>query len=176
MITEGGGASLREDSLCREPEKERANQAVVLQYVTYNGLDIQHASHELQADLDVVRCAVLQNGAALFHAAPNCLHDSSLCEVACGTCGDMLQRLPAEMQGCKTIVLAAMSCNGLQLQHASRDLRNDLDVVLAAVLNDSRAMEYVSEALKREMWPGSPDPPKIKPNAQPKLKLGGSFR
>jgi len=51
------------------------------------------------------------------------------------------------------VVSVAIALNGLQLEHASAEIRNDLNMVLAAILNDGRAVEFASEALKLEFWP-----------------------
>lgn len=48
-------------------------------------------------------------------------------------------------------MLAAVRKHGSQLQFVSDELRNDREVVLAAVMQDAWAFEYASDELKCEM-------------------------
>lgn len=48
----------------------------------------------------------------------------------------------------KEQVLAAVKQNGYALKHASEDLRNNLDIAGAAVMQDWRAIVYASDELK----------------------------
>ena len=49
----------------------------------------------------------------------------------------------------RTVVLAAVSRNGMSLAHASA-LRDDRDVVLAAVQQNGLALQFASEALRAD--------------------------
>ncbi len=104
---------------------EYSSRTDVLAAVKKDGLLLEFASAELQADRDVVLAAVAQNGWALMYASAN-LRDS------------------------REVVLAAVAQNGFALQFASFELRADREVVLAAVAEHGWALEYASAKLKAD--------------------------
>jgi len=53
-----------------------------------------------------------------------------------------------EMKGDKEVVLAAVNQRGLALHYTSEELKRDKEVILAAVNQDGRAFEYASGELK----------------------------
>lgn len=54
------------------------------------------------------------------------------------------------MRDDKEVVLAAVNHQGAALREASDRLRNDPDVALAAVLQDAKALRYAGDAMKRD--------------------------
>eukprot|EP00295_Goniomonas_pacifica_P006090 CAMPEP_0175835794 /NCGR_PEP_ID=MMETSP0107_2-20121207/16791_1 /TAXON_ID=195067 ORGANISM="Goniomonas pacifica, Strain CCMP1869" /NCGR_SAMPLE_ID=MMETSP0107_2 /ASSEMBLY_ACC=CAM_ASM_000203 /LENGTH=152 /DNA_ID=CAMNT_0017149129 /DNA_START=624 /DNA_END=1081 /DNA_ORIENTATION=+ len=60
----------------------------------------------------------------------------------------VLEDASAEMKGDRMVVLAAVAQKGRALQYASEELKGDREVVLAAVAQNGYALEYVSEELK----------------------------
>ena len=64
--------------------------------------------------------------------------------------GWALEHASAELQNDNEIVLAAVSQNGDALQYASAELQNDRDFVLAAVLQNGWALEHASAELQND--------------------------
>ena len=56
-----------------------------------------------------------------------------------------------ELQNDRGVVLAAVTQNGRTLQYASVALRNDRDVVLAAMARNGHALVYASDALQTDL-------------------------
>jgi hypothetical protein len=54
------------------------------------------------------------------------------------------------MKNDKEVVLAALSQNGYALQYASDTLKNDKEVVLAAVFRDGRSLQFASAAVNND--------------------------
>ena len=62
--------------------------------------------------------------------------------------GMALQFAPEEMRQNKKVVMEAVSQNGLALQFASESLRLDLEVLRAAVSENGVAFEYVPNSIR----------------------------
>ena len=54
----------------------------------------------------------------------------------------LLRKEPAELRADKEVVLAAVKQDGRSLEYASAKLRADKEVVLSAVKQDGRSLEY----------------------------------
>jgi len=65
--------------------------------------------------------------------------------------GGALGLASKELRNDKEVVLEAVKTNWPALEFASDELRADRDVVLAAVKQDGRALEYASDELKSEL-------------------------
>ena len=64
--------------------------------------------------------------------------------------GNALQYVSDELKNDKEVVLAAITEDGRALEYASDELKNDKEVVLAAVTQYGRALEYASDELKND--------------------------
>ena len=64
--------------------------------------------------------------------------------------GENLKYASKVMRSDKDVVLAAVTNCGRALEHASHDLRDDKDVVLAAVRSDVTALRWASVALRAD--------------------------
>ena len=64
--------------------------------------------------------------------------------------GNALQYASKELKNDQDVVLAAVRNSGDALQYASKELKSDKDVVLEAVSKDGSALEYASEELKND--------------------------
>merc|ERR1712046_530443 len=60
--------------------------------------------------------------------------------------------MPASMRNDEDVVLAAVKQRGRLLAQASEDIANNKKVVLAAVQNDGRALQFASEEMKKDMY------------------------
>ena len=97
-----------------------------LQAVKVDGMALENASPELQADREVVLVAVQQDGEALEHASP-------------------------ELQADREVVLAAVQQDGNALFYTSPELKADREVVLAAVRQNGGALKYASSELRADL-------------------------
>lgn len=68
-----------------------------------------------------------------------------------GQKGSDLDLIEKKWKNDKDVVLIAVTNNGRALQYASETLRTDKEVVLAAVTNYAAALEYASNALKSDV-------------------------
>ncbi|CAE7306412.1 dnaJ [Symbiodinium natans] len=104
------------------PADLRADRDVVLKAVLQEGWALEFASAELQADRDVVLAAVNKTGEALRYARRFC-GDYEVALAAAQNCGLVLALLEPDVQ--------------------------DLPLVLAAIRQDARAMDFVELRLRR---------------------------
>eukprot|EP00755_Sulcionema_specki_P002593 Sspe_Gene.118879::Locus_113389_Transcript_1_1_Confidence_1.000_Length_1594::g.118879::m.118879 len=112
---------------------------IVLAAVTKNGSSLRYAPTCFHSDRGVVLAAVVSNSNALRYAAPVLLSDRSFALEAVRANGKALSRL-SHFQSDVEVVKAAVSSRGRALQYAHRSLRQDIDVVHLAVLNDGGAL------------------------------------
>ena len=71
-------------------------------------------------------------------------------KVAAITHGLVLKYALGELRNDKEVVLAAVTVYGHSLRYASDELKNDKEVVLAAVAQDGDALEYASDELQND--------------------------
>ena len=64
--------------------------------------------------------------------------------------GDALQHASKELREDRDIVMAAVKKNGRALEYASDELKGDRELVMAAVKQDGFSLQYASDALKGE--------------------------
>ena len=64
--------------------------------------------------------------------------------------GSLLQYVSPELRDDRDIVLAAVAKSGAVLEYASPNLRSDREVVLAAVLESGRALKHASSELQKD--------------------------
>ncbi|MGR3951715.1 MAG: DUF4116 domain-containing protein [Chlamydia sp.] len=100
------------------------NRAFMLPLVQRNGLLLQYASEELKKDLKFVSAACQNNPGALQYAHHDFIRKSSL---------DMI---------------SLVEQNGLLLQYASDDLKNDDEVVFNACQNNPTAIQFASDRMR----------------------------
>lgn len=86
----------------------------------------------------------MQNGLAIQYAGGAMRNDVNLALIACRQNGLALQYyVNTRICNEKDVVLAAVRSNGMALQYASMDMRNDGEVVTAAVLRNENAMMFL---------------------------------
>jgi hypothetical protein len=73
-----------------------------------------------------------------------------LAKIRGGSCIAALENASAALREDKEVILAAVNGNGLALEYASEALRADREVAVAAVNTKSNALRYVSETLKED--------------------------
>ena len=123
----------------------RASKEVVLAAVTQDGMALRYASYGLRMDKDVLLAAVWRDGNVLQLAGGETLPgpaDAYEIEVLGGR--EQAEIRLAALRATrvdKDVVLAAVRQCGRALQFA-KEYQNDRDVVLAAVWQDGRALEF----------------------------------
>mmetsp|Transcript_845 Transcript_845/g.2468 ORF Transcript_845/g.2468 Transcript_845/m.2468 type:complete len:321 (+) Transcript_845:52-1014(+) len=119
----------------------RNDRDIVLAAVAGDGMVLKEASSDLRKDRAVVLAAVQQNGFALQYAEDGALlQDREIILTAAANNGHILQLIcMKEMGSDRELVLAAVASKGFAIQHASRQLREDREVVLAAMTENPLA-------------------------------------
>ncbi|MCX6987963.1 MAG: DUF4116 domain-containing protein [Chlamydiae bacterium] len=119
----------------------KADKAVVLLAVANKGSALQFAAAELRADREVVLAAVTAKGQNLLYKDP------SSCEKF-----RILTRLTGEpfsnLINRPDLVNPILNLPTLALQYASEQLRDDQDIVLAAVKVSGLSLQFASERLQ----------------------------
>jgi len=168
------------------------DKEVVLTAVSNDGSAIYYASDEMKNDKDVVITAVSNESDALSYVPDNFSDDkdvriaafsdspendidsfideksSMLDAISNDSCYEIdyvydddigekvevyihkLAFASDDIRNDKDVVMAAVSKDGSALEFASDDLKNDKEVVMAAVSNDGRALRYASEDLQND--------------------------
>jgi len=130
----------------------------VLAAVAKHGAALEFASASLRADQEVVLAAVAQRGDALEHAAPELWSDAAVMRAAASRASrngfvsmlPVMADAPPLLRGDRDVVLAAVTQSGRGLEFASSALKADQGVVLAAVAQDGAALEFAADALKAD--------------------------
>ena len=64
--------------------------------------------------------------------------------------GDELEYASHQLKNNREVVMAAVGNDGLALEYASEELKNNIEVVMAAIGNNGRALTYASNQLKED--------------------------
>ena len=108
----------------------------------------------MKNDRTIVLTAIRQNYYALTYlskdVAKSFLNDREIGLIIIKQRSNRLNILQEPLRNDHTIVLTAVSNDGLVLRYASESLRNDRTIVLAAVKQNERALVYASERLQKQ--------------------------
>ena len=146
-------AAVKADGLALQyasPELQ-ADREVALAAVQQRGWALECASEELRADREVALAAVRQDGWALRYASEELQADREVVLVAVQQDGRAaLMYASEELRADREVALAAVQQDGLALKHASAELQADREVALAAVRQDGLALKHASEELRAD--------------------------
>lgn len=147
-------------------EELRSDEEVVLAAVSQKGDVIKFASGAMQANAKVVKVAVSNcQGLALEFAAEQLRGDRDLVLQALsapadseamgrasrnGLASSALACVPAELRADRQLVMAAVRQNGRALEFAATELQMDSEVARLAVQQDGSALEFAPEALRAD--------------------------
>ena len=132
------------------------NRTVVLAYASSKISDLSTLSPLFLNDKEVVMAAVTSDAYLnLKYAHSSLRDDEEVVLAAVEDCGDALQFASERLQAHRGIVLAAVSndyfvVDGCPLAAAHTSLRDDDEVVLAAVSQCARSIEWASERLRHD--------------------------
>ena len=122
----------------------------MLERVSVQPHELEHAAEELKGDREIVMTAVSKNGRALRFAAEELKGDRKIVMTAVSSFGSALKFAAEELKGDPEIVMMAVSKNGCVLQFATEELRRDLEIVMQAVSVDGDALEYATKNLRED--------------------------
>jgi hypothetical protein len=130
-------------------KKVRSIKKFMLRVVKMNGLKLQYASAELREDLDVAGAAVTQNGKAMQWTLGVAEQNRDIMKLAIIQNPDAMYQtyLPC-FRGDRELMLMAITKNGEILSHTTTRLRNDREIVMAAIKHKICNFRYASKELK----------------------------
>ena len=130
-------------------EELRADKSVALACVTTTGNCVSLLPKELREDAEVMLQAVKQYGLVLMtNGTREQKATKDLAVAATAQNGHVLKCLAPELKEDFEVVLAAVSHNGLMLEHASDTLRAHKDIALAAMAQNQAARAFVAPELQ----------------------------
>ena len=112
---------------------------------------LRYASDTLRGDRGIVLAAVRQNVETLEYASESARDDPEMARMLLREVPEIgLKHVVAKLRGDATVVLEAVRKNGMDLELATNlgaadRLREDSDIVLAAVLENFEALKYAPE-------------------------------
>eukprot|EP00405_Crypthecodinium_cohnii_P048944 CAMPEP_0206606502 /NCGR_PEP_ID=MMETSP0325_2-20121206/51383_1 /ASSEMBLY_ACC=CAM_ASM_000347 /TAXON_ID=2866 /ORGANISM="Crypthecodinium cohnii, Strain Seligo" /LENGTH=413 /DNA_ID=CAMNT_0054122917 /DNA_START=72 /DNA_END=1313 /DNA_ORIENTATION=+ len=131
--------------------KLQSDKELVLDIVRRNGFTLAYASKKLRGDRDVVLQAVQQTAAALQLASDELRKDKEIVLTAMKQAPVTLQDAHNELLGDAEFMLEAAKLSGHDaLRCAGRQLREDKELVRAAVKQNGNALEFASGALQED--------------------------
>ena len=149
----------------------KGDKEVVMAAVAQDGFALRYASYELKGDKEVVMVAMSNNLIALKYIAKTLCNDKDLAKNALkmnihtiqffsvqialdyiktnvGRKHVFIKNMPDSLRNNKNIVSIFVKHNGLSLEHASDDLRDDVDIVKLAIDNWPHSVYFASERVK----------------------------
>lgn len=134
-------------------EELRDDREIVELAVTNWGMELEYASTRLRNDKVVVMKAVQKYPQALKFASQRLQYHPEVRRAAgqeLSDTQDVLKDVPKPLRDDIDVVLAAVTFSGESLKSASARLRNNKDVVLAALKQNDDAFAYVSDELQQD--------------------------
>ena len=126
---------------------------IVLAAVNQNGMMLEYASKDLQGDPKIALAAVEQDGDALRYASEGLRSDSKFMLAAVKAAPEYnLMHYAESMWSDPEVVLAVVKQDGSDLQYASKGLRNDPKIVLAALEEsyDGSELQFAGKKLRSD--------------------------
>ena len=133
------------------PKKLRSDKEVVLAAIQEDGSALEFASKELRGDSDIVLTAVKNDNSALNFASKECIlyiiqnkyDDLKDCLKNC-----ILSNLSPKLKKYRDITLAAILICDIELYYALPKFRNDKKFILTIAEKNKLNLEYVSKKLR----------------------------
>nr|CAG4714939.1 unnamed protein product [Naegleria fowleri] len=124
---------------------------IVLAAVKQNGEALNWAHGNLAMDKEIALEAIKQNKKALRFVAEDLLLDYEFMLTALKLIFPEFSHLTTFDYSNKDIMMKLVQENGMLLEFASDELKNDRDIVLNAVNNNGNALEFASDGLKNDI-------------------------
>lgn len=119
----------------------------MLYAVSLNGIALQYASEELQDNDMIAVTAVNCNFWAVKHISDRLKANKPLMLSALKRNGELLQYLP-HFADDRDFVEVAIKDDGVNIEHASKRLRNNKELALIAIEENNFCVRYLSEELR----------------------------
>lgn len=132
---------------------EKSNKDEVLQAIpSMYYMDIRKINEELKDDSDVMYAAVKRNPNAFEFASPRLRDDKKLAIMAVSGkgMGFLLRFVSQRLRDDYQVVMAAIRGDGFALEYASEKLKDNDDVVKTALEYNGRTLKYASERIKSD--------------------------
>jgi len=131
------------------PDRIKDDKETVLTVVGKRGSLLKHASSRLKNDLDVVRKAMNQDVESFQYADPSIKNNKSL--VLSAFRGHIpFQLIPEAMRNDKDVILAAIKSSSSNLAFVPEEYRNNRELVLKALEKDGKAIYVIPEGFRNE--------------------------
>ena len=137
-------------------ELKNDREVILLTVSNYKGNSrdhpLNHVSDDIKNDKEIVMAAVKQNGSYLNYASDSLKNDIevALCAINnySGSVYDHPLQYTSALRNNKDIVMAALHNDGRSLQYASETLKNNREIVITAVKKIGQALSFASDSLK----------------------------
>ena len=129
------------------PEQYKKDAEIVRIAVRQNGNALQFADDTLRTDFGIILDAVQNDGLALTFAR---FQNEDTARVAVRQNGLSLQFVDEQLQS-EDITTYAVIRDGMSLQYASPDMKNNSDIVTFAVLQNGHALQFVSLEIRNNI-------------------------
>jgi len=133
--------AVSQDGEALEYAELQSDREVVLTAVKQNGFALSFASYELCDDLEIVLTAVNQYPKALDLVSERLFSNEDVIEAAVKNQGDLL---PPKFNNHKRLALIAVQQNGMVLKRLSYELRNDEEIISAAIQQNPNAKQFAN--------------------------------
>ena len=124
---------------------------VVMEAVTYHGLNLKYASKTLQNNRQIVLKAVEDHPSYIKYASYELKDDYTIAMKVVDEDGEALEYFSERLKDDINVVRTAVQNDGRALEYVSLRLRNNRDIVKEAVIDCPRSYIYASEDLKLDL-------------------------
>ena len=125
----------------------KKNKDLVKIAIKQDGTSIRHAESGLKYDEELALIAVNHNGNSLTFLSDDFKANKNIVLKAVAT-GNILFMASKELKNDYDVVLAAVKFDGTALEDASEVIQNNKNIVLAAIAQNSNALQFASKNLK----------------------------
>jgi hypothetical protein len=134
------------------PEKYRSDKdllEIILSKEVTATYSFEHFPFEYRDNEEVARKVLNDDANCFEHLSERLRNKKEIALIAVAKSGDALGDMPESMLDDKEVVLSALASDGWRyVEKISERLKNDLDVVIAAVLSDNRSLDEFSDDFK----------------------------
>ena len=134
------------------PEKYRSDKDlldIILSKEVTATYSFEHFPFEYRDNEEVARKVLNDDANCFEHLSERLRNKKEIALIAVAKSGDALGVMPESMLDDKEVVLSALASDGWRyVEKISERLKNDLDVVIAAVLSDNRSLDEFSDDFK----------------------------
>ncbi len=124
----------------------------VLDIVAKSGWQLKYALNHFKDDKSVVLAAVKNDGMALAHASERLQNDEDIVMAAIGESGQAIKYANERFWADRQAMLVVIQTFGYGLfEYGSEELKKDKELVLLALKNNPRTLQYVDDKLRDEV-------------------------